>query len=208
MGIFVAVAALDHDSGRLPFTPSLACTKLMNSTQPLSPKDLCDTDVMFGVQAHDRRALEKLYLTYYGPLARFLSRIVAQTGTVEEIINDTFITIWMRAKEFRGESRVAAWIVGIVYRTALQSTGRHRVRGPLSFAEISRRRDSDFTSENPFIDRLERRLNRLPLEERVTVALAYQMGFSIDEIAEITQVAPATVKVRMFQARLGIHPVA
>jgi RNA polymerase sigma-70 factor (ECF subfamily) len=183
----------------------------MDSTQPSRPKDLrtnaLDTDVMAGVQSHDRRALEKLYLTYYGPLARFLSRFVAHTSAVDEIINDTFMTIWMCAKEFRGESRVAAWIFAIVYRTALQSMGLHSVSGCLSFAEVFRKGDADF-SENPYIDRLERRLNRLPLEERVTLALAYQMGFSIDEIAVITQVDPAAVKVRMIRARSGLHPVA
>ena len=183
-------------------------TKLMNSTQPLNLKDLDDADVMSGVQAHDRRALEKLYLTFYGPLARFLSRIVIETSAVDEIISDTFMTIWTSAEEFRGESRVAAWIFGIAYRTALQSMGLHKAKGSLSLADIIRRRDTEFTSENPYIDRLERRLIRLPLQERVTLALAYQMGFSIDEIAEITHVAPATVNVRMFQARLGLHPVA
>jgi RNA polymerase sigma-70 factor (ECF subfamily) len=160
----------------------------MNSTKDLQT-DANDRDVMSGVQAHDRRALEKLYVTYYGPLGRFLSRIGAQASAVDGIINDTFMTIWTCAKEFRRESRVAAWIFGIAYRTAL------------------RRRDTDFKSENPYIDRLEHGLNRLPLEERVTLALAYQMGFSIDEIAEITEVAPATVKIRMFQARTGLHPV-
>jgi len=184
----------------------------MDRTQPSSPRDLQtnanDTDVMASVRAHDRRALEKLYLTYYGPLARFLSRIVTHTGAVDEIINDTFMTVWMRAKEFRGESRVAAWIFGIVYRTALQSMGLHGVRGALTFADVFRKRDAEFPAENPYVDRLERRLNRLPMEERVTLALAYQMGFSIDEIAEITQVAPATVKVRMIQARSGLHLVA
>jgi RNA polymerase sigma-70 factor (ECF subfamily) len=180
----------------------------MMSTQALSLKDLHDTDVLSGVQAHDRHALEQLYLAYYGILARFLSRFVSQTSAVEEIINDTFITIWRCAKEFRGESRVAAWIVGIVYRTALQSTERHRIGGCLAIAESIRRRDNDSRVENRYFDCLERRLRRLPLEERVTLALAYQMGFSIDEIAEITQVAPATVKVRMFQARLAIQAVA
>jgi DNA-directed RNA polymerase specialized sigma24 family protein len=48
-------------------------------------------------------------------------------------------------------------------------------------------------------------MNRLPFEERVTLTLAYQMRFSIDEIAEITQVAPVTVKLRMFQARGGFR---
>jgi RNA polymerase sigma-70 factor (ECF subfamily) len=183
----------------------------MNSTQPYSLKDLQtdvdDTNVMSSIQAHDRQALEKLYLIYYGPLARFLSRIVAQSSAVDEIINDTFVTIWMCAKDFRGESRVAAWIFGIVYRTALQSMGLHRVRRSRSFAEIFRRDDTDLTSGGSYIDRLECRLNRLPMEERATLALTYQMGFSIDEIAEITQVAPATVKVRMFRVRLGLHRI-
>lgn len=177
----------------------------MNSTQALGFKELRadanDTSVMCGVQAHDRRALEKLYLTYYGPLARFLSRIVAPASAVEEIINDTFVTIWKCAMDFRGESRVAAWIFGILYRTALQSMGPLGLRGRRPFAEIFRRQDAELVSENPYHDRLERCLNRLPLEERVTLALTYQMGFSIDEISAITQVAPATVEMRLFRAR-------
>ena len=187
---------------------------LMNSTQLASLKDLQtdanDRDVMSGVQAHDRQALEKLYVTYYGPLGRFLSRIGAQASAVDDIINDTFMTIWTGAKEFRRESQVAAWIFGIAYRTALQSVELRGARGFLPFAEIFRRRDADFKSENTYINGLEHRLNRLPLEERVTLALAYQMGFSIDEIAEITEVAPATVEIRMFQARTGLsdnHPI-
>jgi DNA-directed RNA polymerase specialized sigma24 family protein len=39
------------------------------------------------------------------------------------------------------------------------------------------------------------------LEEHVTVALAYQMGFSLEDIAQITRVAPATVETRMTQVR-------
>jgi DNA-directed RNA polymerase specialized sigma24 family protein len=38
------------------------------------------------------------------------------------------------------------------------------------------------------------------LEERATLALTYQMRFSIDEIAEITRVPSSTVKMRMIQA--------
>jgi hypothetical protein len=79
----------------------------MNSTVSLKDlqTDANDRDVMSGVQAHDRRGLEKLYVTYYGPLGRFLSRIGAQASAVDEI-NDTFMTIWTCAKEFRRESQV------------------------------------------------------------------------------------------------------
>ena len=159
-----------------------------------------DTDVILGVQAHDRRALEKLYLTYYGPLAQFLSRVGAQASALDEIIHDTFMTIWNCAEEFCGESQAAAWIVGIAYRAARQSMQPNKIREPLASAQILRNRVADLASENPYIDRLEPRLSRLCLEERATLALTYQMRFSIDEIAEITQVPSATVKMRMIQA--------
>jgi RNA polymerase sigma-70 factor, ECF subfamily len=199
---------MEETNGRAPL--SLACTQSMNSTRLYASLNALksyanDTNVMFGVRARDRVALEKLYLTYYGPLARFLSRVVAHTSAVDEIINDTFMTIWKNAREFCGESSIAAWIFGIAYRTALQSIGPHRAQGTLPPVEIFRGRNTDLASQNAYIDRLESRLNHMPLEERVTLALAYQMGFSIDEISAITQVAPATVNVRMFQARTRLR---
>jgi RNA polymerase sigma-70 factor, ECF subfamily len=177
----------------------------MKSTQPhASLKALRtyadDTDVIFGIQAHDRRALEKLYLTYHGPLAQFLSRVGAHASAVDEIIHDTFMTIWNCAEEFCGESQAAVWIAGIAYRAARQSMGPNKNQRSLPSAQTLRNRDTDLASENPYIDRLELWLNRLCLEERATLALTYQMRFSIDEIAEITQVPSATVKMRMIQA--------
>jgi RNA polymerase sigma-70 factor (ECF subfamily) len=43
-------------------------------------------------------------------------------------------------------------------------------------------------------------LRLLPVKLRVTVTLAYQMGFSIEEIAQITESSTDKVKSRMFQA--------
>ncbi len=177
----------------------------MNGTQLVKLREL-QTDAnareaMYGVQAHDRRALEKLYLIYYGPLARLLFRVVAQANAVDEIISDTFMTIWTCAKELPPEARVAVWVFGIAYQTALQSMNSNGARGSCSFAEVFGRQSADVKSKRPGVDRLEHRLNRLPLEEHLTVALAYQMGFSLEDIAQITRVAPATVETRMTQVR-------
>jgi RNA polymerase sigma-70 factor (ECF subfamily) len=44
-------------------------------------------------------------------------------------------------------------------------------------------------------------LSRLPIEQRLTLELAYNMGHSIEEIAQITESPVGTVKARMFHAR-------
>jgi RNA polymerase sigma-70 factor (ECF subfamily) len=50
-------------------------------------------------------------------------------------------------------------------------------------------------------DWLEQGLERLPDEQRLAVELAYNMGHSMEEIAEISGAPVATVKTRMFHAR-------
>jgi len=44
-------------------------------------------------------------------------------------------------------------------------------------------------------------LNRLPDEQRLTLELAYHMGYSLLEIADMTHAPVGTVKARMFLAR-------
>ncbi len=85
-----------------------------------SPKER-DSALLAAIAAGDRRALEELYLSYHRRLARFLSRFTPRYENVEEIINDTFMVVWQSAKDFRNASQVSTWIIGIAYRTRVES---------------------------------------------------------------------------------------
>jgi hypothetical protein len=91
-----------------------------------SSTDCGDSGLMIAVQARDRPAFEKLYLGYYYRLVRFLARFTKRHENIEEIINDTFMAVWMGAKDFRHESKVSTWIFGIAYRTAMKQLRRQR----------------------------------------------------------------------------------
>ena len=65
----------------------------------------------------DRQAMQKLYFAYYRRLNRFLLRTLSPERA-DEIINDTMFVVWRHAGDFRGESRVSTWILGIAYRLA------------------------------------------------------------------------------------------
>ena len=160
-----------------------------------------DEDLLRDVARGDRRALDALYLGYHRRLARFLARIAPQYETVEEIINDTFMVVWQRAKEFRGASRVSTWIIGIAYRIALKSLRRNdglvRAQRYDSLPEPW----TEPMKDTELRDWVARGLSYLPMEQRLTLELAYNMGHSIEEIAEITDSPVGTVKARMFHAR-------
>jgi RNA polymerase sigma-70 factor (ECF subfamily) len=149
----------------------------------------------------DAAALDVLYLGYHRRLARFLSRVTPRYETAEEIINDTFMVVWQRAKDFRGASLVSTWIIGIAYRIALKSL---RCNDGLLRAERSDdlpEESSDPTDAAELSDWIAQALNRLPLDQRLTMELAYHMGHSVEEISDITGCPVGTVKARMFHAR-------
>jgi RNA polymerase sigma-70 factor (ECF subfamily) len=160
-----------------------------------------DTELLTAVAAGSREALEEMYLGYYRRLARFLSRFTPRYENVEEIINDTFMVVWQNAKDFRHASQVSTWIIGIAYRTALKSLRRQKNHTDAQSLEDCPEPTTDPTRETEVQDWLRHGLNQLPIEQRLTLELAYHMGHSLEEIAAITDCPVGTVKARMFHAR-------
>ncbi len=147
----------------------------------------------------DRAAFKELYLVYHRRLARFLMRITQQHDLIEEVINDTMWTVWQKAASFRGASRVSTWIVGIAYRRALKALRRVGNAMNTSVDEAASIAAQPVQDEER--EWLQQGLDELPLEQRMVLELAYLLGHSCEEIAEIMQCPTNTVKTRMFHAR-------
>jgi RNA polymerase sigma-70 factor (ECF subfamily) len=118
---------------------------------------------------------------------------------IEEVINDTLWTVWLKAGDFRGDSLVSTWIVGITYRRALKALRRHGAARPMLVEEVAVAPDAQLEDENR--QWLGQALAELPLEQRMVMEFSYLMGHSCEEIAQIMQCPVNTVKTRMFHAR-------
>jgi len=160
-----------------------------------------DVDRVIAIAAGNRVAFEELYFAYHRRLARFLYRVTPRYENVEEIINDTFMTVWQTAKDFRNASRVSTWIFGIAYRTALKSMRRQRHHTAALSLDDYPEQTIDPGAETEVQDWLAQGLNGLPLDQRLTLELAYHMGYSLEEVAAITDTPVGTVKARMHHAR-------
>jgi RNA polymerase sigma-70 factor (ECF subfamily) len=154
----------------------------------------------------NRPAFEELYLDYHRRIGRFLGRLTQRNDLIEEVVNDTFWVVWQKAGEFRGGSQVSTWIMGIAYRCALKSL--RQAGGMPAEAALTEREDlaaSQLQAQQELRDWLGHGMHHLPLEQRTTLELAYYLGHSCEEIAEIMDCATGTVKARMFHARLKLR---
>jgi RNA polymerase sigma-70 factor (ECF subfamily) len=168
-------------------------------TSGSSSSNARELELLRQVAAGDRAAFKELYLIYHRRLARFLMRMTSRHDLIEEVINDTLWTVWLKAGDFRGDSLVSTWIVGITYRRALKALRRHGTARPMLVEEVAVAPDAQLEDENR--QWLGQALAELPLEQRMVMEFSYLMGHSCEEIAQIMQCPVNTVKTRMFHAR-------
>jgi RNA polymerase sigma-70 factor (ECF subfamily) len=160
------------------------------------------------IGAGDRSALDLLYGEYYPRLSRFLARLTQDRELVDEVVNDAFWVVWKKARDFRGESRVSTWIMGIAYRCTLKSLRRARslpLQEDCELDEIEDTAQTQTQADHETRDWLRHGLELLPTEQRLTLEFAYYLGHSCEEIAVIMECPVNTVKARMFQARIKLR---
>jgi RNA polymerase sigma-70 factor, ECF subfamily len=159
-------------------------------------------------EKREQAAFRQLYGIYYQRLTRLLGRMSMRREDTEEIINDTFWVVWTKAADFRGASQLSTWIIGIAYRRALNTLRRDRLRPvgsePVSDDMISVPSSALGEERSQWIAQ---GLEKLPLEQRLTLELTYTMGHSCEEIAAILSCPVNTVKTRLFRARETLKQV-
>jgi RNA polymerase sigma-70 factor, ECF subfamily len=175
-------------------------------SQQQQAREDSDRRLLDKVAAGDREAFRELYIVYHRRLARFLVRLTRRYELAEEIINDTLMVVWRKAGEFRGDSRVSTWIMGIAYRRALKTL---RQRGHQLFDAVPLENEPlvapDELGEAETAEWILLGMQQLPTDQRLALEFAYGYGHSCEEIARIMDCPVNTVKTRLFHARAKLR---
>ncbi len=175
---------------------------------PARGDDDSERELLTRIARSDRAAMQKLYFVYHRRLHRFLARTLPP-DQVDEVINDTMFVVWRHAGDFRGDSRLSTWLLGIAYRLALKRLKRNGGRSSASLDQLEAVEaglaDDSGASQREQREWIDRALRTLPAPQRLTIELAYFMGHSCDEIAVMTATPVNTVKTRLFHARARLR---
>jgi RNA polymerase sigma-70 factor (ECF subfamily) len=177
--------------------------QLVNSPLAERAGEHRERELLEHIDARDREAMRELYVLYYPRLARFLRRMTRRHDLVDEIVNDTLFVVWEKAGDFRGDSRVSTWIMGIAYRRGLNLLrAEHRADERMVLPTTGDQHLRDTVAEQTDLaELLERGLESLSPDHRAVLELTYHLGHSCGEIAAIMDCPINTVKTRMFHAR-------
>jgi RNA polymerase sigma-70 factor, ECF subfamily len=185
--------------------PQPAAVAAVSALAATAGKTSSDELLVEQIAAGSKPAMQALYARHRTYVYRWLLRFVSNETLAEDLLSDVFLDVWRQAGRFQRRSSVSTWLLAIARHKALSA--RRRRTG----AELDEKIEATIAdpANDPELalqekDRGElvrRALMRLSLEHREVIDLVYYHEKSVDEVAQILDVPPATVKTRMFYAR-------
>jgi RNA polymerase sigma-70 factor, ECF subfamily len=166
-----------------------------------------DENLIKAIAAGDEGAMRTLYARHNVRVFRFISRLVTEPGTAEDLVSEVFIDVWSQAGRFEGRSQVTTWILSIARFKALSALHRRRRRdAELDDAAMELIEDTADSPEQTVLNsdlsaQLRTCLSQMSQEHREVIDLVYYREKTIEEVADIMRTPKNTVKTRMHYAR-------
>ena len=169
--------------------------------------------LVVAAQNGDVRCFEQLYAIYYEKVYGFARMILRNETDAEDILQETFITAWKKLDTLQTPATFSVWIQ-IIAKNACNMKLRRKNMAILIDAEQENENyegvedeemlPAAYAEKADLKERLGRIIEGLSDVQRQTVVLYYFNELSIDEIADIMECSPGTVKSRLFLARNAI----
>lgn len=152
----------------------------------------------------DSKAQAWLLARVIGPVRRIARAFLRSSADADDAAQLALLAILRSASTYRGEAPVEVWARRVAVRTILRFIQRERRQDPRMGAQEEGIEEPSVEDGEPTFEALPRDIReylmQLPEAQRNAVILHHALGYSIDEIGELTEVSPDTVKSRI---RLG-----
>ena len=180
-------------------------------------ESLDDHQLIQLISQADKDALEALYTRYQTPVYSLAMFMLKKPALAEEVTQDIFLNIWLKASSFNAErGQPRGWIMSVAHHKIIdliRSQRRTTVNtDPVDYETLDLLPDGGVSTEAQVEqsldrERIMRALETIPANQREVIMLAYFGGLSQSEMAEKLYLPLGTIKTRVRLAMLKLRTV-
>ena len=180
-----------------------------------------DFDLIQGINSGQVDKFYDLVKRYDQKLYNFSLRMCRDHSDAEDMVQDTFLNVFRYLKNFRYETKFKNWLYKVAASTCIKKRRKSKFapEKELSLDEFRPGEEVEVPDQVPdwAMMPLDKLLNEelagsinqgilsLPKKYRMVIVLRDIEGFSTAETAQILNLSPANVKVRLHRARLFLR---
>ncbi len=193
----------------------------MTGPERTKPKIDQDYELIKAIQAGRSDLFDELVQRYERQLYYFGLKMCAEPRDAEDVVQETFLNAYKYLKDFRYETKFKNWLYRIATSNCIKKRRKSKFapERELSLEEFLPRDESAVDLQVPAwatlpLDQLlneelgrtlKRAIVEVPEKYRVVLVLRDIEGFSTEESAQILNLTPANIKVRLHRARLFLR---
>lgn len=157
---------------------------------------------MLALRNREKIAIEALYDMYSSSLYGVISRIIADTATAEDILQETFVKIWHSFSSYSADKgRLFTWMVNIARNLAIDTirskdfknqNKNHELENNVTFID-----EQSNTVYKPELMDVKELVETLKPEHKAILELVYFKGYTHVEAAEELDIPLGTIKTRI-----------
>ncbi len=151
-----------------------------------------------------RPGIEDIIRDHSAAMYRVAASVVRDHALAEDVVQESVVKAWQALDTFRGDASIRTWLLRITHNTAISALRKRRddVMAPSELPE----RPGQLTVEDAALLQADRdeiwvALSKLDPVGRAIIVLREVERMSYDEIADVLELPPATVRTRLFRAR-------
>lgn len=154
-------------------------------------------------------AFTELFNLYQAQVYRLSVTILRNEQDAEDVVQDTFVRLFERIQDYRGESSFNTWLTAVVVNRCRDRLRRRKVRQVFSLGRLRGRARADDLTE--LVAQRQRRQTLWTLVDcledkyRLPVILHYHEGLPCAHVAEALDVRISTVYSRLNTARVRLR---
>jgi RNA polymerase sigma-70 factor (ECF subfamily) len=186
--------------------------------------DAEDRALVERLKTGEEQALEALYQRYSARVYRQASILLRNDAEAEEITQEVFLTLYTKAKTFRGEAAFSTWLYRLTLNAALTRLRRRKKGKEVSYEDYLPRYEPDghhLGGEGSVVDWshdvekqvagkelqriLQQALDQLRPMDKAVVVLSDLEGIPNREIGKTLGLSLPAVKTRLHRARLFLR---
>jgi RNA polymerase sigma-70 factor (ECF subfamily) len=166
-----------------------------------------DESLMARVRLNDQEAMTEIFDRYGSMVYSVALRILKDPGQAEDVMQDVFFQLWKGSTslvQVRGS--IGAWLAVVARNRAIDALRRRRPSEPVEDVELPS--GTNLASElelRSMMEKVRTVLDKLPVEQRKSVELAFFDGLTHSEIAAKTGDPLGTVKTRIRSALTSLR---
>ncbi len=180
-----------------------------------------DFDLIQAINSGQADKFHDLVKRYEQKLYNFSLRMCRNPSDAEDMIQDTFLNVFKYLKSFRYETKFKNWLYKVAASTCIKKRRKSKFAPDkeLSLDEFLPNNEAEKPDNVPEwamlpLDKLlneelsgviNKTILALPKKYRVVIVLRDIEGFSTAETAQILNLSPSNVKVRLHRARLYLR---